>query len=151
MRFNAYTDEADDEPINITTMVDVVFILLAFFVLTSQFLSPERDVALGHERRAKAAGAADDDLPDSVLVTLAPSGAGGALIRIGQQQLEENGYAQLTGVLKEIDLPRATVVIAAHPNVSVEQVAAAIDAVLASPMNKLSLSKLADAPPGGGG
>lgn len=143
MRFNAYTDEHDDDPINVTTMVDVVFILLAFFVLTSQFLSPERDVALGHEQQAKTAGTSAEDLPDSVLVTLEPSEAGGALIRVGQQRLEENSYAQLTGVLEEIDLPRATVVIAAHPSMSVEQVAAAIDAVLASPMKKLSLSRLA--------
>lgn len=143
MRFTAYTDEHDDDPINVTTMVDVVFILLAFFVLTSQFLSPERDVALGHEQRAKTAGASAEDLPDSVLVTLEPTDAGGARIRIGRQQLEENNYAQLTGVLREIDLPTATVVIAAHPAMSVEQVAAAIDAVLASPMQKLSLSRLA--------
>ena len=137
MRFETST-ERDDSPVNMTTLVDVVFILLSFFVLTAKF-GHERDVTVGSEPPTQT-GHADRnaDLPQRIVVQLAP-GAGEAQPRIVVAQSVLSDFPSLTAKLAEIDLPQTPVVIAADDRVSVEHVARAMDAVLASPMKRLSL------------
>lgn len=56
MRFTPEQTEDAGDLLKAPAMVDVVFILLAFFVLATQFLVPERDFTIGH-REAGAVGA----------------------------------------------------------------------------------------------
>jgi biopolymer transport protein ExbD len=125
-----------------TAMVDVVFILLAFFVMASEFRLPERDVTMGHgEARPLAEGAAAEDFPSSIPVRLR-RGAAGVRITIARARLADNDFDAIRAKLTEINMPAITVRIQAEADLAVGQVARAIDAVLASPMKKLSVSKL---------
>lgn len=146
MRFDrrAKTDP-DDDVLNITSMVDVVFILLAFFVLSTQFIEPERDVAVAM-RTVAASGAADEDLPESVTIRLhAATGDEGEGVAIVMEQvrLPAGDFGAITARLAEINLPQIPVVLAAEEGVSVAAVAGALDAVLASPMRRVSLAESA--------
>lgn len=141
----AHDPQHDEDPVNVTAMVDVVFMLLAFFVMTSSFLAAEQDMAIAHERPTSPAGASSADLPASVVVKLEPLADGRVRVTIGQSTLGADAFDLITMSLKRIDLPQTPVVIAAHPRVTVAQVARAMEAVLASPMKRLSLSRLAEA------
>ncbi len=147
MKFRAA--ENDDRPFEVTAMVDVVFILLAFFVLTVRFTGGEADLPVGYTSVNEASGASNDDLPSEILVRLRP-GDGGVWIAVGESVLPENGYDELTALLKQIDVPELPVVLAADAGLPIQDVARAMDAVLASPMKTVSLGSLggvhADAP-----
>lgn len=149
MKF-ADAGETDEQPgLDVMPMVDVVFILLAFFVLTARFTGGERDLHVGQTDLRPPTGAAAQDLPTEVLVQVRPSGEGVGLT-VGQTQLPTNGFAQLTETLNRLDLPQLSVVIAAHGAVSVQEVAEVMDAVLASPMSRVSLARLDPEGVGGG-
>lgn len=139
MKFLRTVEEDSDELFQVSAMVDVVFILLAFFVLSVRFQGGERDLPLGYEPPSNSSGAAAQDMPTSVTVRLAPGDNGTVVIRVGDAILPEDGYTQLTALLDQIDLPTVPVLIQADPALSIQQVADAMDAVLASPMKCLSL------------
>ena len=143
MNFNSTdADERDEAVLNITAMVDVVFILLAFFVLSARFIGNERDVVLGRQVPAQTGGAAAEDLPGVIPVYLTRDQSGGVAIRVGDARLGNNQYDAITLKLAEINVPQVPVAVAADPSLSVDQVARAVDAVLASPMQKVSLNRL---------
>lgn len=139
MKFNRYTEEESDELFQVSAMVDVVFILLAFFVMSVRFHGGERDLPLGYREIAESTGAAAQDMPASVLVLLKPTEHGEVAIRVGDAMLPNDGFDQLTELLTQINLPAVPVVIEADDTLSVQQVATGMDAVLASPMKRLSL------------
>ena len=124
-----------------TAMVDMVFILLAFFVMASQFNKPEKDVVTGAAESSLASGAVAQDFPTEIPVRLGRVGEKMS-ISVGQND-PVTDLAALTGKLSEINMPQIGVLVLADPNLTVEQVAAALDAVLASPMKKVSLGSLA--------
>jgi biopolymer transport protein ExbD len=132
-------DEPDEAPVHLTAIVDTVFILLSFFVLTATF-GHERDVAVGMEPASQAgAVAASADLPRQIVVRLNADAADGRVhISVGDHALSD--FASITAKLSEIDLPAVPVVIAADERLGIEHVVRAMDAVLASPMRRLSLA-----------
>ncbi|GMU20659.1 MAG: hypothetical protein AMXMBFR13_07560 [Phycisphaerae bacterium] len=140
---------AEDDPLTITPMVDVVFNLLAFFMLATQLLSAERDFGMGYQETTAVQGAAAEDLPSNVTVHLSKT-PGGVGITIGGVQLAENDFQGLRARLTEINLPRTPVVLESDPSLSIEQVCRALDAVLASPMKEVSMSRMRIAEPAGG-
>jgi biopolymer transport protein ExbD len=137
--FRAAQPERDDETVEMTAMVDVVFILLSFFVLASQFRLHELDFPMGYRRVALAAGAAAEDFPKAVPVILRPA-PGGVAITVGRAVLATDGFDQLRAKLTEINMPEIPVTLLADASLSVDQVARALDAVLASPMKKVSVA-----------
>jgi biopolymer transport protein ExbD len=146
MKFNRHTEEESDELFQVSAMVDVVFILLAFFVLSVRFTGGERDLPLGYQEQSQSTGAAAQDMPAAVLVSLGPADDGAVSIRVGDALLPDDGFDQLTALLTQIDLPTVPVVIQADAGLSVQQVATGMDAVLASPMKRLSLASREDGP-----
>ena len=144
IRFGNNEPEEDSEDLlNLTSMIDVVFTLLAFFIITVRVFGVERDAAIG--AAGKAGGAAQlvkGDLPDAVMIRLveSPSAATKLAIEIGGQHFEDP--AAITRQLSEINLPEVPVVFASSPNLTVEQVTGAVDAALQSPMKKVSLRAL---------
>ena len=154
MIFRPPTTDADDELFHMTAMVDVVFILLAFFIVAAQFQRPERDLALGASQRAPAARAAAADLPSVIPVRLSRGDGGGVRIVVGQTPLPPDAFDGITAMLEQINLPDIPVVVdVADQGLTVAQVARAMDAVLASPMNKLAMpwpSGSSRPPPSGG-
>ena len=150
MKFHDEGPEEDAEDLlNLTSMIDVVFTLLAFFIITVRIFGIERDAAIGAAQRARA-GLAKGDLPDAVLVRLLemPGGSERKMtIEIGGQQFTEP--AAITKQLGEINLPDVPVVVASAPNLTVEQVTGAVDAALQSPMRRVSLRQLSPEELGG--
>lgn len=139
MKFNRHEEESD-ELFQVAAMVDVVFILLAFFVMSVRFHGGERDLPLGYDQPSQSSGAAAQDMPASVFIQLDQAEGGAVSIRVGDAQLPNDGFDQMTVLLEQIDLPSVPVVIEADEMLSVQQVATGMDAVLASPMKRLSLS-----------
>jgi biopolymer transport protein ExbD len=145
MKFHqAHAGEAG-ETIEMTAMVDVVFILLSFFILATQFRLHEADVAMGYEKAALAAGGTKADFPTAVPVVLRNTPEGVA-ITVGQARLGTNDFDAIRKKLTEINMPSIPVTALADPSLSVDQVARALDAVLGSPMKKVSVSRLEAAP-----
>ena len=142
MRFIKRQDESDEDLFQVTAMVDVVFILLAFFVLTVRFIGGEMDLPIGYTDPGPVTGAAAQDLPSEVLVRIRPGAAGGLWIAVGESVLPEDGFDELTATLTHLNVPQLPVVIAAEGSLTVQQVARTMDAVLASPMRKVSLGRL---------
>ncbi len=145
MKFHADDPEEDAEDLlNLTSMIDVVFTLLAFFVITVRIFGVERDAAVGAAARAGAAASlVKGDLPDSVMIRLTEDGAATSKmsIEIGGQTFDDP--AAITRQLRDINLPDVPVVFASAPTLTVEQVTGAVDAALNSPMRKVSLRALA--------
>ncbi len=143
MKFHTDGPEEDAEDLlNLTSMIDVVFTLLAFFIITVRIFGIERDAAIGAAQRAQV-GLVKGDLPDAVLVRLLemPAGAERKMtIEIGGQQFTEP--SAITKQLSEINLPDVPVIVAGAPNLTVEQVTSAVDAALQSPMRSVSLRQL---------
>ena len=143
MKFPPPTD-SQEELFHMTAMVDVVFILLAFFIVAAQFQSPQRDVTLDDEKLAPPTGAAAEDLPSVIPVRLFSGLDGSVRIVVGQTALPDNAFDGITATLARVNMPDIPVVVASDGDLSVEQVARAMDAVLASPMKKFSLSRLVE-------
>ena len=148
MKLGRPSAENDDALFEVTPMVDVVFILLAFFVLTVRFSGGEQDFKLGMTDAGPVSGAAAQDLPAEILVRVRPGADGGLWLAVGENVLPQRGREgldALTAVMKQINVPALPVVIAADPGLTVQQVAATMDAVLAGPMQQVSLARLASA------
>ena len=146
MKFHANDPEEEAEDLlNLTSMIDVVFTLLAFFIITVRIFGVERDAAVGAAARASAAQQqlVKGDLPDAVMIRLTENGAAVSKmsIEIGGQTFDEP--TAITRQLADINLPDVPVVFASSPNLTVEQVTGAVDAALNSPMRKVSLRALA--------
>lgn len=119
MKFHRHVEEEDGELFQVAAMVDVVFILLAFFVLSVRFTGGERDLPLGYQEQSQSTGAAAQDMPAAVLVRLDATDDGAVSIRVGDAALSDNGFDELTALLKQIDLPTVPVVIEADERLSV--------------------------------
>jgi biopolymer transport protein ExbD len=145
MKFHANEPEEEAEDLlNLTSMIDVVFTLLAFFIITVRIFGVERDAAVGAAGRAGAAQQlVKGDLPDAVMIRLIENAAAASkmTIEIGGQSFDEP--AAITRQLNDINLPDVPVVFASSPNLTIEQVTGAVDAALSSPMRKVSLRALA--------
>jgi len=101
-----------------TSMIDVVFLLLIFFLFTASATAPESDLASVLQRSGK--GAAGDFQPQIVLVERSGEGA---VFRLGAHTITDR--AELRRLL--LELPRDSGVIVKVANdVSVESAAAAL-------------------------
>lgn len=138
----AFDDGEEEELFQATAMVDVVFILLAFFVMTASFLVGERELGVGRDDPvvAGAAAAAEDDLPRRIVVRLDPGPGATTRLRLGGRALPDDGFAELTAALEQLDLPDLPIVIAPEARVPIAAIGRAMDAALASPMNRIALA-----------
>ncbi len=142
MRFTPEPSEDTGDLLKAPAMVDVVFILLAFFVLATQFLVPERDFTMGHREAGTGGGAVREDFPSIIQVRLRRTDAGVA-ITVGRARLPHDNYDAIREKLSQINMPAIGVLILADPSLRIDDVARALDAALASPMKKVSVAKLA--------
>ncbi|MBL4699677.1 MAG: biopolymer transporter ExbD [Phycisphaeraceae bacterium] len=141
MMFKPQPQMQTDEPFEMTAMVDVVFILLTFFIISAQMFGNEHDIAIRYQTAVQSQGLADGDLPPAVIITLQNLDSHTIGIRMGQRDLRPGDYASITDTLSKINLPQLSVVVQAQGNVLIAEVSKALDAVLASPMKQVSLSK----------
>ena len=81
--------------LSMTSMIDVVFLLLIFFMTTASFVKTERDLDSGIKVNKNSSAAASDLEP--AIVEVVPSGAG-FVYRIGGRELVSQD--ELTNVLR---------------------------------------------------
>jgi biopolymer transport protein ExbD len=140
-----HPEEPHEYEFQMTSFVDVIFVLLSFFVLGTTFIAAERDFDLGYREGKLSPGVRSEDFPDHVRVELR-RGPDGVAITIGRAQLAANNFDGIRAKLAEINMPQLGVLMLAEPDLSVDQVAKAMDAALASPMKKISVAALAKEP-----
>lgn len=80
--------------LQITSMIDVVFQLLAFFVMTFKIVSQEGDFNIKMPLAAPSQGAIDEQLIPPIKVRL-QAGSGGELAGIGMNQRTLSSFQQL--------------------------------------------------------
>jgi hypothetical protein len=97
---------------------------------------------MGYREAALARGAEARDFPAAVIIQLRQT-AEGVAITTGEARLPNDQFDAICAKLTEINMPGLDVVIMADPALTVDQVARAMDAALASPMKKISVSRLA--------
>lgn len=85
MNFDDLNSAEDDQGLNLTPMIDVVFLLLIFFMLATTFMDPERDVNLDLPK-ASDIGTAEEQSEELVINVMQD----GTVI-VGGQQLDDNG------------------------------------------------------------
>ena len=67
------TDISGEEAPNLTPMIDVVFLLLIFFMVTTTFLNPEREIEVDLPT-ADSAGAIEQP-PEEIIITVRQDGS----------------------------------------------------------------------------
>lgn len=141
MNFTRELREEAGEFFELPAMVDMVFILLSFFVMATQLRLNELDLAMRYRSQAAGTGSIAQDLPKSIPIELRKT-AGGVGITVGRARLPDNDYEALRQKLIEINLPDVEISLAADPALTVDQVARGLDGVLASPMKRVALCRL---------
>lgn len=117
-----------------TSMIDVVFLLLIFFLVTSNFAAPENrvDTALRAEGRATQA---EELQPQIVEVRLSPSG--NAVFTLGENTVgSREALAQL---LRQLP-PEGGVIVRGSDSVPVQAVADAMQAAIDAGFDRRSYS-----------
>lgn len=141
MMFKQRSEMHTDEVFELTPMVDVVFILLSFFVISAQMYGNEHDVAMRYRTMTQTQGLAQGDLPPAVVITLRNLEGHRVGITLGQREMLPGDYAAITQTLDQINLPQLPVVVQAQGDVLIQEVTKTVDAVLASSMKQVSLAK----------
>ena len=144
MKFGPQDADTSVIQLQIVPMIDIVFTLLAFLVMATQIRLPERDFAMGYRQMTLARGATAQDFPAAVIVQLRGT-AEGVAITVGQARLPNDQFDAIRAKLAEINMPDLDVVIMADPALTVDRVARAMDSALASPMKRVSVSRLTTA------
>jgi biopolymer transport protein ExbD len=104
----------------LTSMIDVVFLLLIYFMVTVSATPPEADLASTLQQQSDKQSAAGDFQPQIVFVE---RGGGGVVYRLGAHTISERG--ELRRLL--VELPKDSGVIVKVANdVPVESAAAAL-------------------------
>lgn len=82
----------------LTSLIDVVFLLIIYFLVTSHYTQPESDLSAALQSSRQTGGRAADLQPQVVNVTLAEDGR--VTFRIGERAVHDK--AALAAVLREL-------------------------------------------------
>ena len=137
---NSRRRQPDLPAFQFTAMIDVVFLLLCFFITTSVFSQWEMevDVVLPTAQSAKM----PDRLPGEVIINLARDGR----ITINQQELSKADLADRLARLARF-FPGQSVVIRADRQTAYEQLVAVIDTCRLADIWNISFATSADEDP----
>ena len=84
MKFeDPFADE--DQGLNLTPMIDVVFLLLIFFMLATTFMDPERDINLDLPKASDSGTSAEQS--EELVINVMRDGS----VVVGGAQLDDNG------------------------------------------------------------
>ncbi len=85
--------------LNMTPMIDVIFLLLIFFVTTASFRNPEKDLDPAIKLNEKSVTQAKTDF-EPAIIEVVPSG-GGFVYKMGVREIRS--YDELAALLRQFD------------------------------------------------
>lgn len=135
MRKLAGAKKDDESNVDLTPMLDVVFILLIFFVVTATFLSESAiDAASSANNNNQPQN--PDDAPQNILFEL---GANGDIVLNGEPRpiLESQIRANIDRLKAEN--PAATVIIKPHPRSNVQTLVTVMDSARQAGIQDVSI------------
>lgn len=127
-------DENDSNEVNLTPMLDIVFIMLIFFIVTASFV---RETGLVVEKAGSDAGTSE--LSDVILVRIGADDS----FRIGDRQVDPR--ALLANLAREHALQAdVSLVIQPHRDSTTQALVAALDAAERSAIRDVAVADAAD-------
>jgi biopolymer transport protein ExbD len=93
-------DRKKDFELNMTSMIDCVFLLLIFFMVTMSFIRTEKNLDSGIKVNSAAASSASDFEPAIVRVTRSKSG-GAFVFQVGERELTD--FEELQQLMRQFD------------------------------------------------
>lgn len=122
--------EEDAGEIDLTPMLDVVFILLIFFIVTSVFVTEA-----GIEVNRPEASLVDDTSGDLILIAISPTGD----IWIDGDQIDPR-FIRSRFELRLADAPNSSIIIQADRDADNEQVMLILEAARAAQIENVSIA-----------
>ena len=123
-------DQEDAGEIDLTPMLDVVFILLIFFIVTSVFVTEA-----GIEVTKPEASTVEDTSGDLILIAVGPAGD----IWIDGEQIDPR-FIRSRFELRLADAPNSAIIIQADQNANNEQVLIILEAAREANIEDVSIS-----------
>ena len=123
-------DQEDAGEIDLTPMLDIVFILLIFFIVTSVFVTEA-----GIEVTKPEASTVEDTAGDLILIAVGPAGD----IWIDGEQIDPR-FIRSRFELRLADAPNSAIIIQADQNANNEQVLIILEAAREANIEDVSIS-----------
>ena len=138
----AVDEGADEMALNLTSLIDVVFLLLIFFMVATTFLDPEREI--GIELPTASSAEPRVDLPDELVINVGREGE----LTLGGRSLDRAGLdAELSRVARRA--PETPVTIRGDRLVHHEDIVGVMDACGAAGLSNLAVGTLESTGHGG--
>ena len=135
MRKNqAFKTEEEDNEINLTPMLDVVFIMLIFFIVTASFIKEA-----GIDVNRPEAPTADEQADAAILVAISPNDE----IWIDRRLVEPAGVASVLERL-HLENPKGSLVIQADEKSTNDKLVVVMEAAKAAGITNVAISALKD-------
>jgi biopolymer transport protein ExbD len=127
--------EGEEMGLNLTSLIDVVFLLLIFFMVATTFLDPEREI--GIELPTAENATVSEEVPDEIIINVARDGA----LSLGGAPVDRAG---LDAALKRAAAsdPTTPVTIRGDRMVHHEDVVGVMDACGAAGLSNLAVGTL---------
>jgi len=129
-RKHAHTDEAE---INITPMLDIVFIMLIFFIVTTSFVK-EQGLEVSRPSGAPPREVQKQD-KGPIVVRIDSS----SLISV-KGRILERGAVQANLEREKAEKPTSPLIVAAHPEADTEALVTILDAAMAVGIDSVSVA-----------
>ena len=129
-------DEGTDEmALNLTSLIDVVFLLLIFFMVATTFLDPEREI--GIELPEASSAEVRGEVPDEIVINVGREGQ----LSVGGRSLDRAGLdAELLRVARTA--PETPVTIRGDRLVHHEDIVGVMDACGSAGLSNLAVGTL---------
>ena len=110
--------------LSMTSMIDVVFLLLIFFMTTASFVKTERNLDSAIKVRQRSASASANDLEPAIVEVT--QGAAGFVYKVGEREFVSD--TELTDLLKQFENKLDGAFVRVSGDVPFDMAAAAIQA-----------------------
>ena len=131
---NLFGQEEDENEINLTPMLDVVFIMLIFFIVTASFI---KEAGIDVDRPDAPTADSQDDA--AILIAISPADE----IWIDRRQVEPN---QVRGMIERLhaENPKGSIVIQADEESTNEALVVVMEAAKQAGVTNVAIAALTD-------
>ena len=124
--------DSDELVINLTPLIDVVFLLLIFFMVTTTFLDPEREIEV--ELPTAQSGGEPERTPDEIVLTVNEDGS----IAYRDEILQREGLLRVLRTAAQHD-PDTPVTIRGHRRAQHQSIVSVMDACGVAGLSNLAV------------